>query len=324
MSADDDNADDNADDNDGIAEGDDVGFERSGYGVVLDAGWSEAVVRSRHPVDGSRVFTVDATPGAPPGAVVLLHGVGNNGAVFAPIMSSLAGLGTVVAPTLSPELLTVVGDERGLMSARLIDWLSAVVAPPWRLVGHSMGGVMAGLILRTRPDLVESAVLLNAPLPGVVQRIRFRNTVDRTGRALLFMRGLAAVTRFGRPRLPWFLRGAEVAAVRVALRGFVHAPGALDSRVLRRAVLGSRTTDGNRFLALAAALPTWESEPFDRVPITILLGDADPLIPAGDVDAIVEMYPGADVHVLANCGHFVHLEWPQRSVDTICRFLTAP
>ena len=176
---------------------------------------------------------------------------------------------------------------------------------------------MAGLILRSQPELVERAVLLNAPLPGVVRRMRFRNTVDRTGRALLYMKALAAVTRFGRPRLPRFLRGAEVAAVRLALSGFVHDPGALDARVLSRAVLRSRTTDGNRFLALASEVPVWESEPFDRVPVTIVLGDADPLIPPGDVDAIVDMYPDAAVHVIANCGHFVHLEWPQFSVDAI-------
>mgnify|MGYP003133975833 CR=1 FL=1 len=298
--------------------------EQPEYGDVLDADWAESVVRSRHPVDGSAVFTVPAHADAPAGAVVvLLHGVGNDGSIFGPIMSSLAGLGTVVAPTLSPALLTDVGDERALMSAGLVDWLSAVVAPPWRLVGHSMGGVMTGLILRTQPDLVERAVLLNAPLPGVVQRIRFRNTVDRTGRALLFMRALAAATRFGRPRLPRFLRGAEVAAVRVALRGFVHDTGALDARVLTRAVLASRTTDGNRFLSLAAELPDWESEPFDRVPVTIVLGDVDPLIPPGDVDAVAEMYPDASVHVVANCGHFAHLEWPQLSVDTIRNFLTA-
>ena len=297
---------------------------RSGYGAELDPEWARAIARGRHPVDGSGVYTVAAHADAPPGAVVvMLHGVGNDGSIFGPIMSSLAGLGTVVAPTLSPHLLTDVGDERTTMSADLVEWLSHVAAPPWRLVGHSMGGVMAGLILRTQPELVERAVLLNAPLPGVVQRIRFRNTVDRTGRALLFMKALAAVTRFGRPRLPRFLRGAEAAAVRVALRGFVHQPGGLDDRVLTRAVLGSRTTDGNRFLALASELPTWESEPFDRVPVTIVLGDGDPLIPPGDVDAVVDMYPDAAVHVIANCGHFAHLEWPRLTVDAIHEFLTS-
>lgn len=299
--------------------------EQSDYGAVLDPEWWHSAVRSEHPADGSPVFTVRASASAPPGAMVLLlHGVGNDGSIFEPIMSSLADLGTVVAPTLSPELLTDVGDERNLMSAKLVDWLSEVVPPPWRVVGHSMGGVMTGLILRTQPELIERAVLLNAPLPGVVQRIRGRDTVDRTGRALLFMKTLAAVTRFGRPRLPRFLRGAEVAAVRLALRGFVHDPGGIDGRVLSRTILGSRTADGNRFLALAEELPTWEAEPFDRVPVTLLLGDADPLIPADDVAAVVEMYPAADIDIVANCGHFAHLEWPRHTVDTISRGLASP
>ena len=179
------------------------------YGAVLDPDWPRVIERTTHPADGSAVFTVAAAPGAPRGStLVLLHGVGNDGSIFGPVMSSLAHLGTIVAPTMSPELLTDVGDERALTSAKLVEWLAAVSPPPWQIVGHSMGGLMTGLILRTRPELVERVVLLNAPLPGVVHRIRFSDTFDRTGRALLFMKALAAVTRFGRPRLPRFLRDA--------------------------------------------------------------------------------------------------------------------
>lgn len=300
--------------------GDDGMTERelSGYGAVLDPDWPASIDRSEHPVDGSVVFSAPAAPGVPAGdTIVLLHGVGNDGSVFAPIMSSLDHLGTVVAPRLSPHLLTDVGDEREFMSSKLVEWLSEVSPPPWRIVGHSMGGVMVGLILRTRPDLVSSAVLLNSPLPGVVQRIRVRDTLDRTGRALLFMKTLAAVTRFGRPRLPRFLRGPELAAVRVALRGFVTEPGSLDPRVLSRAVLGSRTDDGNEFIRLAEELPMWEAEPFDEVPVSIVLGDADPLIPVDDVESILDAYSSAPIHVLVNCGHFAHLEWPKLTVDAI-------
>jgi len=288
------------------------------YGAVLDPDWFRVLDTTEHPSDGSVVFSVPPAPGAPVDAsVVLLHGVGNDGSVFAPIMSSLDHLGSVVAPRLSPHLLTDVGDDRRHVSSKLVDWLSEIAPPPWCLVGHSMGGVMVGLILRTRPDLVHSAVLLNAPLPGVVQRIRVRDTLDRTGRALLFMKTLAAVTRFGRPRLPRFLRGPELAAVRLALRGFVTEPGGLDPRVLSRAVLGSRTDDGNEFIRLAEELPSWEAEPFDDVPVSIVLGDADPLIPMDDVEMVVDSYSGAPVHVLADCGHFAHLEWPQFTVDAI-------
>lgn len=304
------------DDTTGLVDDDTTGS--NGYGAVLDPDWSAAIERSEHPADGSVVYSVPAAPGAPADdEVLLLHGVGNDGSVFAPIMSSLDHLGTVVAPRMSPQLLTDVGDERDHVSAELIDWLGEITPPPWRIAGHSMGGVMVGLILRTRPDLVSSAVLLNAPLPGIVHRIRERDRLDRTGRALLFMKTLAAVTRFGRPRLPRFLRGPELTAVRLALRGFVTEPGSLDPRVLSRAVLGSRTDDGTEFIRLAEELPDWEAEPFDDVPVSIVLGDADPLIPVGDVEAIVDAYTGAPIHVLANCGHFSHLEWPQVTVDTI-------
>lgn len=302
-----------------VDEGDEALLVR--YGVVPDPGWHRAIVRTSHPVDGSPVFTVSANADAPPGAVLLLlHGLGNDGSVFGPVMSSLASLGTVVAPTMSAELLTEVGDERTSMSSKLVEWLGAITPPPWRIVGHSMGGVMVGLILRTQPDLVERAFLLNSPLPGVVHRIRVRDTIDRTGRALLFMKALAVVTRFGRPRLPGFLRGPEIVAVRLALRGFVHDPGRLDPRVLSRAVLDSRTASGNDFLRLAEGLPDWEAEPFGAVPVNVVLGDADPLIPTSDVDAVVDMYPDATVHVFANCGHFAHLEWSALTVETMSGF----
>ena len=222
---------------------------------------------------------------------------------------------------MSPVLLQELGPDRVDVSAKLVEWLSAVSPPPWRIVGHSMGGLMTGLILRTRPELVTSAVLLNSPLPGVVHRIRDGDSLDRTGRALLFMRLLARVTAFGRPRLPRRLRVAEVAVVRQALRGFVHDPGALDGRVLSRAILASRTSDGIDFLELAEELPAWESEPFDAVPVRILLGEADPLVPLTDVDAIQTSYPAAEIVMLPDCGHFAHLEWPRQTVDAIVEHL---
>lgn len=288
------------------------------YGAVLTADWIDGFSTFAHPADGSPVFVTPAAPTATAGeTLVLLHGVGNDGSIFGSMMPSLAHLGRVVAPTMSPSLLTDVGDDRPEVTTKLVEWLSEVTPPPWRIVGHSMGGLMTGLILRSRPDLVTGAVLLNAPLPGVVRRIRTRDTLDRTGRALLFLKALSSATRFGRPRLPRFLRGPELAAVRIALRGFIDDPGAIDDRVLSRAILGSRTSDGSDFMRLAEGLPEWESEPLFDVPVTILLGDADPLVPVRDVDRIADSYPLAPIHVLANCGHFAHLEWPRLTVDTI-------
>lgn len=310
-----------------------------GYGAVLRPEWAVEMVRSEHPVDGSRVYTVHeavaaeaaSTPGYSPAPLLLLHGVGNNGAVWGPVLSSLASVGPVIAPTMSPELLEGdldvdrdgPDDEHRRAVGQLVDWLAALAPPPWRLVGHSMGGVLTGLIMRTHPETVSSAVLLNAPLPGTVTRLRSRDTLDRNGRALLAMKGLAQVTRFGRPRLPRFLRGTELAIVRTALRGFVHDPGALDTRVISRAILRSRTTDGVDFLRLARGIPPWESDPCESNPITVILGGDDPLVPVSDHAAIARAYPAADIHVLADCGHFAHLEQPGPALELIAGFFAA-
>lgn len=304
------------------------------YGTVLRPDWLDVVVRDHHPHDGSRVYTVGGLQlpaGAAKrsaGSVVLLHGVGNSGAVWGPVLPSIAEiasdlrLGPVVAPTLSPGLLSGDPDDRTDAVTLLVEFLRAVAAPPWRIIGHSMGGLLTGLILRTRPELVRQAVLVNSPLPGVTRRLKGRDTLDRTGRALLALKALSQVTAFGRPRLPGFLRGPELVVVRNALRGFVHDPAALDGRVIGRAILSSRTTDGVDFLRLARQLPEWEAEPFTARPVTIVLGDRDPLVPASDFDAVRARYPEALVHVLPGCGHFALLELPASTVGAIREAVT--
>jgi len=165
-------------------------------------------------------------------------------------------------------------------------------------------------------------VLLNSPLPGTIRRLRSGDTLDRNGRALLALKGLARITTFGRPRLPRFLRGTELAIVRAALGGFVHDPSSLDGRVISRAILRSRTTDGIDFLRMAREMPVWEADPFGLRPVRIILGDDDPLVPASDHGAVVELYPGAGVFVIPECGHFAHLEQPGHTLDLMTDFFS--
>jgi pimeloyl-ACP methyl ester carboxylesterase len=299
------------------------------YGAVLRPEWSSEMVREQHPSDDSSVFRLHEAVAESlphdrysPEPMVLLHGVGNSGAIYGPILGCLAEFGPVMAPTMSPELLSTRTERREDTVGPLVEWLAELAPPPWRLVGHSMGGIMTGLILRTHPELVSSAVLLNSPLPGTIERLRSGDTLDRNGRALLALKGLARITAFGRPRLPRFLRGTELAIVRTALRGFVSDPSELDARVISRAILRSRTVDGVDFLQMAREMPVWEAEPFRGRPIQIITGDDDPLVPASDHGAVADSYPTADAHVLTNCGHFAHLEQPGLTLDLISKFLS--
>jgi pimeloyl-ACP methyl ester carboxylesterase len=165
-------------------------------------------------------------------------------------------------------------------------------------------------------------VLVNAPLPGVTYRLKSGDSLDRTGRALLMLKALSQITAFGRPRLPGFMRGTELLVVRNALRGFVLDPGALDDEVIGRAILSSRTRDGVDFLRLSRQLPEWEAEPFTAKPVTIVLGQNDPLVPDTDFERVRSRYPGASVQVLPSCGHFAHIERADLTVGAIAEAFT--
>lgn len=287
------------------------------YGEVLVDDWADRLIRRAHPLDDSIVFTAATPPDARSREpLILLHGIGNDGATFGPIIPVLAEQRRVIAPHLNPELFSI-DDDPAAAVAGLVAFLDALAPPPWRLVGHSMGGVLAGLLMRARPDLVAGAVLLNAPLPGVSHRFRTGDTFDRTGRALLQLKALAQVTALGRPRLPGVLAGVEVAVVRNALRSFVAHAGRLDDDVIRGAVIEARTRDADRFIRLARKLPDWELEPFESVPVKIVVGADDPLLAADDLARVAAGYPEATIEVLDDVGHFAQLEMPRATVDAI-------
>ena len=83
-------------------------MDDSGYGDVLVDDWWQRIERTDHPLDGARTYRAGGDGDA---RFLLLHDVGNSGAVWGPLMPALAEHGPVVAPTLSPELL--VGPDGG-------------------------------------------------------------------------------------------------------------------------------------------------------------------------------------------------------------------
>ena len=101
------------------------------YGAVLRPEWSSEIVRGEHPSDGASVFTLHAAVADSlpkdrysPEPLMLLHGVGNSGAIYGPMLGSLALLGPVMAPTMSPELLSTGSEIREDAVGRLVDWLA--------------------------------------------------------------------------------------------------------------------------------------------------------------------------------------------------------
>jgi pimeloyl-ACP methyl ester carboxylesterase len=74
---------------------------------------------------------------------------------------------------------------------------------------------------------------------------------------------------------------------------------------------GGQTVSAMDRIYLAAKLPT-----------LIVWGDDDPIIPVSHAHAAHEALPGSRLEVLDGCGHFPHVESPQRFVTVLDDFLT--
>jgi pimeloyl-ACP methyl ester carboxylesterase len=103
-------------------------------------------------------------------AVVLLHGFGDTGDMWAPLATDLARDHTVVVPDLRgmglssiPEggydKKTQAGDIRGVLSALKIE--HSVV------IGHDIGTMVAFAYAARYPQLTDRLVVMDAPVPGI-------------------------------------------------------------------------------------------------------------------------------------------------------------
>ncbi|MDN3222174.1 alpha/beta fold hydrolase [Pseudomonas nunensis] len=119
------------------------------------------------PVEG---VTMHVRVGGKGPAVVLLHGFGDTGDMWAPLAADLAKDHTVVVPDLRGMGLssipdsgfdkkTQAGDIRGVLAALGIE--HAVI------VGHDIGTMVAFAYAARYPQLTDRLVVMDAPVPGI-------------------------------------------------------------------------------------------------------------------------------------------------------------
>jgi pimeloyl-ACP methyl ester carboxylesterase len=117
--------------------------------------------------DGARIFVRVGGHGP---AVVLLHGYGETGDMWAPLAAKLARDHTVIVPDLRGMGLsshpaggydkkTQAGDVAGVLDALKIDKVE--------LVTHDIGNMVGYAFAAEQPARVTKFALLDAPLPGV-------------------------------------------------------------------------------------------------------------------------------------------------------------
>ena len=253
-------------------------------------------------------------------ALLLLHGLGCDHTTWDPVIESLSRRYTVIAPDLlghgesdKPRADYSVGGYANGMR----DLLSVLGIDRVTVVGHSLGGGVAMQFAYQFPERTERLVLV-APGgfgPEVTPLIRVVTTPGfHQVAGLLTLPGVLQLSTGGlrllsRVPLPQTRDLGEVAAV---VESFADSRSRAAIRHVVRAVVDWK---GQVVTMTDRAYLT------EHMPICIIWGSDDMVIPVGHAETARAVAPGARIKVVPNAGHFPHKDHPQRFVKLLNDFV---
>lgn len=210
------------------------------------------------------------------------------------IAPDLRGMGRSDAPDLGYSMATYAEDLAGL--------LEALGEETVVLCGLSMGGYIALEFLRRWPDRVRGLVLMDT-------RAEADTPEGRRGRdaqiALVRDEGTAAVAAQMVPKL--LAPDAPAAMVDRIRRMITATPPA--------GIVGALTAIRDRADS-RVLLPE-----LGRLPVLVVSGDRDALIPPSVAEAMADAIPGATLRMVAGAGHLPPVEQPERTTAILQEFL---
>jgi pimeloyl-ACP methyl ester carboxylesterase len=280
---------------------------------------SSPLTRESLVVHGHRLSYLRAGSGPP---LLLLHGIANNCQTWADVIPRLAESHTVIAPDLlghgesdKPRGdYSIAGYANGLR-----DLTSVLDIEQATIVGHSLGGGIALQFAYQFPERCErlalvgsgglgpelSAGLRAATLPGAELVLGALTGISGPLRV-----GLQGVGRIGRvARLQRLHDLAEAGDALLALKD-VEA-----RRAFLRTLRGVADARGQAVSALDRLYLA------NAVPMLVIWGSRDPIVPALHAETVRELVPTARVEVFQGAGHWPHLDDPERFCDVLLDFI---
>ena len=241
--------------------------------------------------------------------VVLVHGFTGSKENWLPLMRELAKRYRVVAPDLpgwgASERQASADYGPIAQSKRLSAFLAALDEQPALLVGHSMGGQIAGLLVARQPAVAQRLVLMSSA------GVRFAgNDFGRevlAGRNPFEVKNRAELHRYlgivftDPPFVPWPVDRALIAQRR--------ADAAFEQQVLDAIGRGPEAFE------LQAQLPNI------RLPVLLLWCRDDRVIDVSAADIFRAGLPDSQTVILAGCGHMPMMAQPANVAFALKRFL---
>nr|WP_154921552.1 alpha/beta hydrolase [Microbacterium testaceum] len=261
-----------------------------------------------------------------PVATILLHGAAGSWTTWVPMISAstaprltdvvaldLPGWGETPGPVPDPAELAVAVAA----VARALGY------PRWRVIGHSLGGVIALDVAARFPHETVAVGVVSPSGAGAraVTRRPFIGAVRLPWLAgmVVAMRVLRAIGPLARPLLRLLRR---TRALRVLARPLFRHPDLIDRSVTDALADEIRPAS---FLAAARASLTHDDGVWRRIvcPVRSVRGAHDVFVAERDARDWAALLPDYDDRVLADSGHFAHVEQPVATVDALRDVWTA-
>ena len=286
--------------------------------VVMEAFRFPPEFRAREITTNGTSIYVRAGGAGP--AVVLLHGYGETGDMWATMAVDLARDHTVVVPDLRGlglsskpaggfDKKTQAGDLAGVLDELKIDRAA--------LVTHDIGNMVGYAFAAQYPDRVPRFVLIDAPLPGVGPWEE------------ILKNPLLWHFRFGGPDMERLVAGREriyldrfwnefsanparfSEAARTHYAKLYAMPGAMHSGFMQFAAFDQDAVDNQQFLSRGKL----------RMPVLAIGGEKS----FGATMATIMRFAASDVHeaVIPDSGHWIMEENPAATISMVRSFLDA-
>ncbi|MCZ2858522.1 alpha/beta fold hydrolase [Blastococcus sp. VKM Ac-2987] len=276
-------------------------------------------VRDARVVHGHKRAFIRAGSGP---VLLLLHGMGNSCQTWAGVIDRLAESHTVIAPDLLGH-----GDSdkpRGDYSIAAYangvrDLMTVLDIEQATIVGHSLGGGIALQFAYQFPERCHRLVLVGSGGLGPELSAGLR-AVALPGAELVVgaMAGVSGPLRVGMRAVDQVGGLVGWRAVRDLAKAGDALLGLRDAEARRAFVRTVRGVVDSRGQAVTALDRLYLA---DAIPMLVIWGDQDPIVPSAHADAVRALVPSARVEVFPGAGHWAHLDQPERFCDVLLDFI---